>query len=100
MLLLKDDGKKIRFKGEAFMNNTENKPKITVETEKCILCGKDTEIPVTTPIKERKHYIFGCGQICSECSSKMKLENSKENELNEEDLELLLKMSVKTDGDL
>lgn len=82
------------------MNNTENKPKITVETEKCILCGKDTEIPVTTPIEKRRHYIFGCGQICSACSSKMKLENNKEDNLSEEDLELLLEMSVLTDGDL
>lgn len=80
------------------MNSTENNPTYSVETEKCILCGKDTEIPVTTPIKERKHYIFGCGQVCSECSAKMKLENNKENNLSEEDLELLLEMSVRTDG--
>ena len=82
------------------MNSAENNTSKSVETEKCILCGKDTEIPVTTSIKERKYYIFGCGQVCSECSAKMKLENSKENDLSEEDLEFLLKISVRNGGNL
>lgn len=40
------------------------------KTEKCILCGMDTKIPIDTPIDLRKNYIEGAGQICDECSAK------------------------------
>ena len=33
--------------------------------EKCVLCGAETKIPVTTPIEEREDYIQGCGQLCT-----------------------------------
>lgn len=36
-------------------------------TEKCILCGVDTKVPIDTPIGDRKEYIEGCGQLCKEC---------------------------------
>ena len=33
-------------------------------TERCHICGRDTQIAVTTPINEREGYISGVGQIC------------------------------------
>ena len=39
--------------------------------EKCVLCGADTEIPITTPIEEREDYIQGCGQLCATCRRKI-----------------------------
>ena len=39
--------------------------------EKCVLCGAETKIPVTTPIEEREDYIQGCGQLCTPCRRKI-----------------------------
>lgn len=44
----------------------ENKPK----TEKCIRCGKDTEIPINCHVDDPRrngHYIEGAGQPCDYC---------------------------------
>lgn len=41
------------------------------KTEKCVLCGADTGIPVTTPIDDREDYIQGCGQLCASCRRKI-----------------------------
>ncbi|PLX26838.1 hypothetical protein C0583_06105 [Candidatus Parcubacteria bacterium] len=37
---------------------------ISKETERCVVCGKDTGILVTTPVYLRKNYIPGGGQTC------------------------------------
>ena len=37
--------------------------------EKCIICGTGTDYFVDDPIEIRKHYIVGCGQLCSRCFS-------------------------------
>ena len=74
--------------------NRENVKDPAERTERCVCCSADTGIPVTTPLKERKHYIVGCGQLCPVCYSKIKLENSTEDSITEEDLELLLEISA------
>lgn len=38
--------------------------------EKCILCGKETSVDVTTHIDHRVGYIEGAGQLCVECYRK------------------------------
>lgn len=38
-----------------------------IKTEKCILCGKDTNVPVNQYIGIRRTYISGAGQLCKEC---------------------------------
>lgn len=63
-------------------------------TERCVYCSADTGIPVATPIKQRKYYIIGGGQLCPECYGKMKFAHNAEDNLSEENLQLLLKMSV------
>ena len=37
------------------------------EMEKCVLCGKATDIPYAAPIDQRPFYIEGAGQLCEEC---------------------------------
>lgn len=38
--------------------------------DKCVLCGKPTYEDKDKPIKERKYYIMGSGQLCKECYDK------------------------------
>ena len=35
--------------------------------EKCVCCGKSTDIPFETPVQKRICYVVGCGQLCWEC---------------------------------
>ncbi|MBP3495165.1 MAG: hypothetical protein J6K52_03045 [Clostridia bacterium] len=35
--------------------------------EKCLVCGKETEYLISTPIQERLFYIEGAGQFCQAC---------------------------------
>ncbi|ADO76508.1 hypothetical protein [Halanaerobium praevalens] len=35
--------------------------------EKCVLCGKKTEIKSSHPISDRDYYEKGVGQLCREC---------------------------------
>lgn len=37
------------------------------EYERCVLCGKKTDIPTFIPIDNRKNYIAGVGQLCHDC---------------------------------
>lgn len=37
------------------------------EYEKCVLCGKKTDIKISEKIDKREHYITGVGQLCEEC---------------------------------
>lgn len=39
----------------------------TVTTEKCVICGEDTGIPVDQDISLRTSYIEGAGQLCVDC---------------------------------
>lgn len=45
---------------------------LTVQTERCILCGRDTGIPITKEIGLRKNYVVGCGQLCGVCFATLK----------------------------
>ena len=38
--------------------------------EKCVLCGKVTLEEINRPIKERKYYVSGSGQLCKDCYDK------------------------------
>lgn len=41
------------------------------EFEECVLCGNLTDIPKTLPIKFRKNYEIGVGQLCDDCSFRL-----------------------------
>lgn len=35
--------------------------------ERCVLCGRQTEVLRESPIGERKYYVEAAGQLCEEC---------------------------------
>ena len=35
--------------------------------ELCIRCGKETEYDINTPVKVRRYFIEGAGQLCEDC---------------------------------
>jgi len=41
------------------------------EYEKCVLCGKKTDVKVSEKIDRREHYVTGVGQLCKECHKKL-----------------------------
>ena len=50
---------------ENFMDDKKYKP--SSGTEKCIICGENTEIPVGMKVQERRYYVRGCGPLCEKC---------------------------------
>ena len=36
-------------------------------TELCVICGAETDVPVTVPVDQRRGYIEGVGQCCADC---------------------------------
>ena len=45
--------------------------KENVEMEKCVLCGKETDVPMNMSIDLRKNYVEGAGQLCDGCYLKL-----------------------------
>ena len=41
------------------------------QMEKCVLCGKETEVEAKEHIGNRKFYVEGCGQLCCACHRKV-----------------------------
>lgn len=39
--------------------------------DRCVYCGNDSGVPHGTPIAERKNYVQGGGQLCSNCYLKL-----------------------------
>jgi len=37
------------------------------EYEKCVLCGKKTNVKVSEKVDNRDNYVTGVGQLCEEC---------------------------------
>lgn len=35
--------------------------------ERCVLCGKITDVPLSLPIDLRDYYVEGSGQLCRGC---------------------------------
>lgn len=72
-------------------------PQSDTRNEKCVACGKDTGVPHGTPLKGRKRYISGSGQLCRDCYRELYLQADTEIYANPTatDMEKLLKMSRK-----
>lgn len=48
---------------------------VTEEFERCVMCGKLTDIPISTPVDFREEeYEVGCGQLCNSCRLKLREE--------------------------
>ena len=35
--------------------------------ERCVLCGKETDVPLSLPIDRRDCYVESSGQLCRDC---------------------------------
>ena len=67
---------------------------VTDGFERCVICGKQTEIPATKPIDLRECYEAGCGQLCISCYQNLRNVNEKENQLlTDEQLSMLIEES-------
>lgn len=52
------------------MNNTTVKTKNDFEVmllEKCVVCNKQTDVPINLNTNLRCYYIDGAGQLCEKC---------------------------------
>ena len=52
------------------------KPKNDVKStsgdyEKCVLCGKKTDVKVSEKVDKREHYVTGVGQLCEKCHKEL-----------------------------
>jgi hypothetical protein len=52
-------------------NFRSKEEKQTEDTEKCVLCGEDTNVPKTENIDNRAFYVEGAGQLCESCYNKV-----------------------------
>lgn len=60
---------------------------LDIETEKCVICGKNTMVSVSQYIGSRRKYIAGAGQLCDECFEELyhhKKNHSFEDDISEE----------------
>jgi len=48
--------------------------------EICVICHKETNIPVNLHIAQRAHYIEGAGQLCAKCYAKINKKPKKKND--------------------
>ena len=39
--------------------------------DRCVLCGRATDVSAALPIDRRDHYVEGCGQLCRSCWKKL-----------------------------
>lgn len=40
---------------------------MNMEKERCVLCGKMTDVSKDIPVDERETYLAGAGQLCFDC---------------------------------
>ena len=59
-----------------------NSPLNKEEYERCVVCGKTTNILVSTPIEMRENYEIGMGQVCVDCVRKQQEVNTLQKTLN------------------
>lgn len=56
------------------MNNTiikkENDFEV-IQFEKCVICDKETNVPINQHIDYRYYYVEGSGQLCKKCFEKI-----------------------------
>lgn len=47
--------------------------------DRCVCCGDLTPYGKATPVKNRKNYVFGCGQLCEDCYLLTQMETIEED---------------------
>lgn len=48
--------------------------------EVCVICHKETNVPVGLHIAHRQHYIEGAGQLCDKCYAEINKRPKKKND--------------------
>ncbi len=38
-----------------------------IKYEQCVVCHKETLVPINTPVNLRKNFICGVGELCDKC---------------------------------
>ena len=49
------------------------------QKEKCVICGKETDVDYETPIDKREGYFSGVGQLCKKCYFDICVPNGNSN---------------------
>ena len=70
-------------------------PVKTEEFERCVICGKTTNILVSTPIEMRENYEIGMGQVCVDCVRKQQEVNTLQKTLNVGQIQYAVEQSRK-----
>ncbi len=66
------------------------------ENDKCVCCGSDTGVPKSTPLAERKYYIKGSGQLCSNCYFELYIRKAEDETLiSPDEIDTLMRMCKK-----
>lgn len=66
--------------------------------EKCVICGRDTGVPFSTPVSERKYYEPGSGQICESCYRRLYMPRTDSGRSFNREMEELIKMCGKKEN--
>jgi len=64
------------------------------EYERCVMCGRLTDVPTSMPIDWRENYEVGIGQFCYECVKKIQ-EDNQEDSLSYEQILIAVEQSRK-----
>ena len=71
--------------------SSETSENTAEKTEQCILCGKDTGVPFSTPVSLRKNYLRG--QLCEDCYAELNRSTASGFEMTETEMEYLLEIT-------
>ncbi len=84
----------IRFfkkeKGMKQKNGPTNVSDAAEKYEKCVMCGKITDILKSVPINQRVFYVEGCGQLCESCAGNMANEQMYDSDVSNDQMRQLL----------
>ena len=83
----------LQFFGGGYTMASETSENTAEKTEQCILCGKDTGVPFSTPVSLRKNYLRGCGQLCEDCCAELNRSTASGFEMTETEMEYLLEIT-------
>ena len=52
----------------------ETQQPLEPEYERCVLCGRCTDVPISLPVDERDCFLPGAGQLCRQCYAQLEPE--------------------------
>ncbi len=64
--------------------------------ERCIICGKLTDVPIAMPVDWRENYEVGCGQLCNKCAYQLREDAPRNYVLSDAQVLSAVEQSKKT----